>query len=118
MFLPVAVSLPSNDLRFFLDPSAEGSGLTRDSLFLCSFDLSRFSGLNKTSQGSQNIPRPGRKQWRNVISGGPRFKIFEGPPSRSAKGTVERRICTSFLGVQGMITRKMFESRLSEMPFP
>jgi hypothetical protein len=26
-------------------------------------------------------------QWRNVISGGPRFKIFEGPPSRSAKGT-------------------------------
>jgi hypothetical protein len=27
------------------------------------------------------------KQWRNVISGGPRFKIFEGPPTRSAKGT-------------------------------
>jgi hypothetical protein len=26
-------------------------------------------------------------QWRNVISGAPRFKIFEGPPSRSAKGT-------------------------------
>ena len=26
-------------------------------------------------------------QWRNVISGGPRFKIFEGPPSRSSKGT-------------------------------
>ena len=27
-------------------------------------------------------------QWRNVISEGPRFKIFEGPPpSRSAKGT-------------------------------
>ena len=27
-------------------------------------------------------------QWRSVISGGPRFKIFEGPPpSRSAKGT-------------------------------
>ena len=26
-------------------------------------------------------------QWRNVISGGPRFKIFEGPPSTSAKGT-------------------------------
>jgi hypothetical protein len=24
-------------------------------------------------------------QWRNVLSGGPRFKIFEGPPSRSAK---------------------------------
>ena len=20
------------------------------------------------------------RQWRNVISGGPRFKIFEGPP--------------------------------------
>jgi hypothetical protein len=28
------------------------------------------------------------EQWRNVISGGPRFKIFEGPLySRSAKGT-------------------------------
>jgi hypothetical protein len=26
-------------------------------------------------------------QWRNVISGGPRFKLFEGPASRSAKGT-------------------------------
>jgi hypothetical protein len=26
-------------------------------------------------------------QWRNVISGPPRFKIFEGPPSRSAIGT-------------------------------
>jgi hypothetical protein len=26
-------------------------------------------------------------QWRNVISGAPRFKMFEGPPSRSAKGT-------------------------------
>ena len=26
-------------------------------------------------------------QWRNVISGGPRFKIFEGPPSSSVKGT-------------------------------
>jgi hypothetical protein len=26
-------------------------------------------------------------QWRNVISGGPRLTIFEGPPSRSAKGT-------------------------------
>ena len=26
-------------------------------------------------------------QWRNVILGGPRFfKLFEGPPSRSAKG--------------------------------
>jgi hypothetical protein len=26
-------------------------------------------------------------QWRNVISGGPRFKLFEWPPSRSSKGT-------------------------------
>ena len=26
-------------------------------------------------------------QWRSVISGGPRFKMFEGPPSRSTKGT-------------------------------
>jgi hypothetical protein len=27
------------------------------------------------------------QQWRNVISEGPQFNIFEGPPSRSAKGT-------------------------------
>jgi hypothetical protein len=59
MFLPVAVSLPSNDLRFFLDPSAEGSGLTRDSLFLCSFDLSRFSGLNKNKSGLSEYSHAG-----------------------------------------------------------
>jgi hypothetical protein len=59
------------------------------------------------------------QQWRNVISGGPRFKLFEGPPQVDVpKAQVERRICTSFLGVQGMLTRKVFESRLSEMPFP
>jgi hypothetical protein len=41
------------------------------------------------------------RQWRNVISGGPRFKIFEGPPLVEVpKARVERRICTSFLGVQ------------------
>jgi hypothetical protein len=57
-------------------------------------------------------------QWRNVISGGPRFKTFEGPLVEVPKARVERRICTSFLGVQGMLTRKMFESKLSEMPFP
>jgi hypothetical protein len=58
-------------------------------------------------------------QWRNVISGGPRFKIFEGPPLVEVpKARVERRICTSFLGVQGMLIRKSFESRVSEMPFP
>ena len=55
---------------------------------------------------------------RNVISGAHRFKIFEGPLVEVPKARVERRICTSFLGVQGMLTRKMFESRLSEMPFP
>jgi hypothetical protein len=57
-------------------------------------------------------------QWRNVISGGPQFKIFEGPLVEVPKARVERRICTSFLRVQGMLTRKIFESRLSEMPFP
>jgi hypothetical protein len=57
-------------------------------------------------------------QWRNAISGGPRFKIFEGPLVEVPKARVERRICTSFLGVQGMLTRKIFESRLSEMRFP
>jgi hypothetical protein len=34
-----------------------------------------------------NINMSSSSQWRNIISGGPRFKIFEGPPSRSAKGT-------------------------------
>ena len=34
------------------------------------------------------------------------------------KAQVEHRICTSFLGAQGMLTWKIFESRLSEMPFP
>jgi hypothetical protein len=60
------------------------------------------------------------EQWRNVISGGPRFKIFEGPPPivEVPKAQVERRICTSFLGVQGLLIRKIFESRVSEMPFP
>jgi hypothetical protein len=57
-------------------------------------------------------------QWRNVISGGPRFKIFEAPLVEVPKARVERRICTSFLGVQSMLIRKIFESRLSEMPFP
>jgi hypothetical protein len=56
-------------------------------------------------------------QWRNVISRGPQFKIFEGPLVEVPKARVERRICTSFLGVQGMLTRKIFESRVSEMPF-
>ena len=37
-------------------------------------------------------------QWRNVISGGPRFKIFEGPLVEVLKARVEHRICTSFLG--------------------
>jgi hypothetical protein len=53
-----------------------------------------------------------------LISGGPRFKISEGPLVEVSKARVERRICTSFLGVQGMLIWKIFESRLSEMPFP
>jgi hypothetical protein len=43
----------------------------------------------------------GLSQWRNVISGGPRFKIFEGPLVEVPKARVERRICTSFLGGPG-----------------
>jgi hypothetical protein len=31
-------------------------------------------------------------QWRNVILGGPRFKIFEGPLEEVPKARVERRI--------------------------
>jgi hypothetical protein len=52
-------------------------------------------------------------QWRNVISGGPRFKIFEGPLVEVLKARVEHRICTSFLGVQRMFIRKFFESTRS-----
>jgi hypothetical protein len=36
-------------------------------------------------------------QWRNIISGGPQFKIFEGPLVEVPKAQVERHICTSFL---------------------
>jgi hypothetical protein len=51
--------------------------------------------------------------------------LYQGPPGSKfskakevPKARVERRICTSFLRVQGMLTRKIFESRLSKMPFP
>jgi hypothetical protein len=55
----------------------------------------------------------------NVISGGPPVQNLRSPPLVEVpKARVERRICTSFLGVQGMLTRKIFESRSSEMPFP
>ena len=61
-------------------------------------------------------------QWRNVISGAPRFKIFEGPLVGVPKARVERRISTSLISrgsrPQGMLIRKILESRLSEMPFP
>jgi hypothetical protein len=67
----------------------------------------------------------------NVISGGPRFKHFEGPLLEVPKAQVECRICTNFLvgpwhahpenDHQGMLTKACspgIESRLSEMPFP
>jgi hypothetical protein len=43
----------------------------------------KYPGVNSRAN---HYPRPGLTpgtalhQWRNVISGGPRFKIFEGPP--------------------------------------
>jgi hypothetical protein len=40
-------------------------------------------------------------QWRNIVSGGPWFKIFEGPLVEVPKAQVERRIYTSFLGGPG-----------------
>jgi hypothetical protein len=40
-------------------------------------------------------------QWRNVISGGPRFKMFEGPLIEVPKARVKRHICMSFLGGPG-----------------
>ena len=53
-----------------------------------------------------------------LYQGAPGSKFSKAPLVEVPKARVERRICTSFLGVQGMITRKMFESRLTEMPFP
>jgi hypothetical protein len=52
-----------------------------------------------------------------LYQGAPGSKFSKAPLVEVPKARVERRICTSFLGVQGMLTRKMFESRLSEMPF-
>jgi hypothetical protein len=42
-----------------------------------------------------------QNQWRNIIAGGPRFKIFEGLLVEVPKARVECRICTSFLGCPG-----------------
>jgi hypothetical protein len=48
------------------------------------------------------------EQWRNVISGGPQFKIFEGPLVEVLKARVEHRICTSFLGGAGNVHPENF----------
>jgi hypothetical protein len=50
----------------------------------------------------------GLLQWRNVISGGPRFKIFEGPLVEVLKARVKRHICTSFLGGPGHVHPENF----------
>jgi hypothetical protein len=53
-----------------------------------------------------------------LYSGGSYSRRFSKPPLVEVpKARVERRICTSFLGVKGLLIRKIFESRLSEMPF-
>ena len=54
-----------------------------------------------------------------LYQGTPGSKFSKAPPLVEVpKARVERRICTSFLGVQGLLIRKMFESRVSEMSFP
>ena len=53
-----------------------------------------------------------------LYQGAPGSKFSKDPLVDVSKARVERRICTSFLGVQGMLIRNIFESRLSEMPFP
>ena len=53
-----------------------------------------------------------------LYQGAPGSKFSKAPLIEVARARVERRICTSFPGVQGMLTWKMFESRVSEMPFP
>ena len=57
-------------------------------------------------------------QWRNVISGGPRFKIFEGPLVEAPKARVERCICTSFLGVRACSPGKFFNLDSLKCHFP
>jgi hypothetical protein len=54
-----------------------------------------------------------------LYQGAPGSKFSKAPPLVEVpKERVERRICTSFLGIQGLLIRKIFESRVSEMPFP
>ena len=53
-----------------------------------------------------------------LYQGTPGSKFSKTPLVEVSKARVERRICTSFLGVQGLLIRKIFESRVSEMPFP
>jgi hypothetical protein len=53
-----------------------------------------------------------------LYQGAPGSKFSKAPLVEVLKARVEHRICTSFLGVQGKFIRKIFESTLSEMPFP
>jgi hypothetical protein len=52
-----------------------------------------------------------------LYQGAPGSKFSKAPLVEVPKARVERRICTSFLGGPGL-TRKIFESRVSEIPFP
>jgi hypothetical protein len=53
-----------------------------------------------------------------LYQGAPGSKFSKAPLLEVPKAQVEHRICTSFLVGQGMLNRNIFESRLSEMPFP
>jgi hypothetical protein len=51
-----------------------------------------------------------------LYQGAPGSKFSKPPPLVEVpKAQVECRICTSFLGVQGMLTRKIFESDLDSL---
>jgi hypothetical protein len=54
-----------------------------------------------------------------LYQGAPGSKFSKAPLVEVLKARVEHRIYARvFKGVQGMFIRKMFESTLSEMPFP
>ena len=53
-----------------------------------------------------------------LYQGAPGSKFSKAPLVEVLKARVEHRICTSFLGGAGHVHPEIFESTLSEMPFP
>jgi hypothetical protein len=78
-------------------------------IFIFHYFFEEFIATGLTEQLAASLLKStGLFQWRNVISGGPRFKIFEGPLVEVLKARVEHRICTSFLGCPGHVHPENF----------